>query len=139
MLHRYLYSIFLTAAVLFSNIGLAVNIHYCGETIEKIDLGYASALKCTETATKKACCKEKKETNEKPCCKNETIKQKTDDVVIKVSANHHFTDFITPVVYKFQPQVITQVSLLKKLNAAYSCQTNAPPLYKLYNQYLLYA
>ena len=36
---------------------------------------------------------------------NETIKQKTDEVVIKVFNIQQFSDFITPVVYKFQPLI----------------------------------
>ncbi|WCM41589.1 hypothetical protein MG290_11610 [Flavobacterium sp. CBA20B-1] len=139
MFQRYLYSLFLTAAILFTNVGLAVNIHYCGNAIEKIELGYASSIKCAEDTHEKACCKEKNETVKKGCCKNETIQQKTDEVVIKVVASNDFSDFIKPVLYKLQPLVITENKLPKKINVTFRRESNAPPLYKLYSQYLLYA
>lgn len=138
MFQRHLYNVLLAIALLFSNLGLAVNIHYCGTEIEKVDFGYAATINCAEDTHEKACCKEKNET-EKDCCKNETINQKTDVVVIKVFSSQQFTDFITPVVYKFQPLVISKSSLPKKINVTFRCESNAPPLYKLYSQYLLYA
>lgn len=139
MFQRYLYNVLLAAALLFSNLGLAINIHYCGNEIEKIEMGYAASINCEEDTHEKACCKEKNETEKKDCCKNETIKQKTDEVVIKVFNAQQFSDFITPVVYKFQPLVISKNSLPEKINVTFRCESNAPPLYKLYNQYLLYA
>lgn len=138
MTPRYLYNFLLAAALLFSNLGLAINIHYCGTEIEKVELGYAASINCAEDTHEKACCKEKNETDKKDCCKNETIKQKTDEV-IKVFTTQLSADFITPVVYKFQPIVISKNNLPKKINATFRCESNAPPLYKLYSQYLLYA
>ena len=84
MLPRYFYNLMLTAALLFSNLGLAVNIHYCGNVIEKIELGYASSINCAAETHEKSCCKEKNSTSKKDCCKDQTIKQKTDEVVVKV-------------------------------------------------------
>jgi len=139
MFQRQLYNILLALAILFSNVGLAINIHYCGDEIEKIAFGYAASIGCADETHTKACCKEKNETEKKDCCKNETIKQKTDDVVIKIFNVQQLSEFITPIVYKFQPLVISKSILPKKINAAFRCESNAPPLYKLYNQYLLYA
>ncbi|MBA5793352.1 hypothetical protein H1R17_02825 [Flavobacterium sp. xlx-214] len=139
MFQRYFYSVFLVVALLFANIGLAVNIHYCGNAIEKIEIGYASSIQCEEESHEKACCNEKKETTEDACCKDEIIKQKTDDVVVKVFQVQQFSSFISPTIYKLQPLVISSVKLPKKLDVAFYCESNAPPLYKLYNQYLLYA
>ena len=52
-------SIFLMVLILFSNLGLAVNVHYCHDRIASISLDYQE---------KEACVKEKKEKNkdEKP-------------------------------------------------------------------------
>lgn len=139
MFQRYFYSVFLVVALLFANIGLAVNIHYCGNAIEKIEIGYASSIQCEEESHEKACCNEKKESKADACCKDEIIKQKTDDVVVKVFQVQQFSSFISPAIYKLQPLVISSVKLPKKLDVAFYCESNAPPLYKLYNQYLLYA
>lgn len=139
MFQRYFYSVFLVVALLFSNIGLAVNIHYCGNEIEKIEIGYASFIQCAEESHEKACCDEKKEAQEDACCKDEIIKQKTDDVVVKVFQVQQFSSFIAPTIYRLQPLVITNVTLPKKIDVAFYCESNAPPLYKLYSQYLLYA
>lgn len=143
MFERYLYSVFLIAALLFSNLGLAINIHYCGSEIEKIDLGYASTELCSLDTNEKSCCKQNGKTRvdetKRDCCKDEIIKQKTDDVVVKVFKLHYLADFVTPVLSRFQPFVVTEVSLPKKVNVSLYCATNAPPLYKLYNQYLFYA
>ncbi|HLW63493.1 MAG TPA: hypothetical protein VKY33_08860 [Flavobacterium sp.] len=139
MFQRYLYSVLLTTTLLFSNLGLAVNIHYCGSVVEKIELGYVSSMSCDEELEEKPCCKEKDESVEKDCCKDETIKQKTDDVTVKVFSSQQFSEFIIPAVYDFQPLVLSEIRLPKKIEAAFHCESNAPPLYKLYQQFLLYA
>lgn len=139
MFQRYLYSFLLIVALLFSNLGLAINIHYCGGAVAKIELGYASFTDCSGNSTqKKESCKKEK-IAKKSCCKDQTIKQKTDDVVVKVFQAQHFSDFVAPVVYKFQPLVLSEIALPKKVEIAFHCNSNAPPLYKLYHQYLLYA
>lgn len=139
MFQRYLYSVLLTATLLFSNLGLAVNIHYCGNIIEKIELGYASSMSCDEELEEKPCCKEKAEPVDKDCCKDETITQKTDEVAVKVFPSPQFSEFMIPAIYSLQPLVLSEVRLPKKIEAAFHCESNAPPLYKLYHQYLLYA
>lgn len=139
MFQRHLYSVLLILTLLFSNIGLAVNIHYCGNSIESIELGYASDIACAETSHEKSCCKEKAEIKKKDCCKDETIKQSTDNVVVKISSSQLQTAFVAPEILRFQPLVVTEVKLPKKLNIAFYFNSNAPPLYKLYSQYLLYA
>ena len=89
--------------------------------------------------TKNRVAKEKNEVVKDECCKDKTIKQKTDDVVVKVLQLQHFSDFISPVVYKLQPLVLTEIDLPKKIEVAFYCESNAPPLYKLYQQFLFYA
>ena len=139
MFPRYLYSFFLVATLLFSNLGLAVNVHYCGSEIEKVELGYVSEISCSMETHEKACCKEKSETEKEACCKDETIQSKTDEVTVKVFQLQLLADFVSPAIASFQPIVINQVQLPKKINVAFHCQSNAPPLYKLYQQFLFYA
>lgn len=139
MFQRYLYNVLLTATLLFSNLGLAVNIHYCGTEIEKIELGYAASINCDDSIHEQSCCKEKDEPVKKDCCKDEIIKQQTDDVAVKIFQTQQIAAFIMPAVYKFQPIVVTETNLPKKIEVAFHCESNAPPLYKLYQQFLLYA
>lgn len=138
MYQRYLYSVFLIATLLFSNLGLAVNIHYCSNEIEKIELGYASSVYCAGETPEQSCCGEKEQTQKKDCCKDEIIKQKT-DVVVKTFPVQLLSYYVAPAIYKFQPLVLTEIALPKKIETAFFFESNAPPLYKLYQQYLLYA
>lgn len=139
MFPRYLYSIFLIATLLFSNLGLAINIHYCGNEIEKVELGYVSEIACSMETHEKACCKEKSEVEKDTCCKDETIQSKTDEVTVKVFQLQHVADFVPPTITSFQPVIINQVKLPKSIKSAFYCESNAPPLYKLYQQFLFYA
>lgn len=138
MFLRYIYSCVLVVAVLFSNLGMALNIHYCGEKIEKVVVGYASSINCAGDSHEDSCCDEMDDSDE-DCCTNEIIKQKTNESVVKVIQLQLSTDFVAPVIYKFTPVVVTEVTLPKQLDIAFNFKSNAPPLYKLYHQYLLYA
>src|SRR5690606_39464233 len=104
-----------------------------------IVLWYAIIINYVAVKHLNTLCKEKNEISKKDCCKDKTIKQKTDEVVVKVFQSQQFTDFLAPAVYKFQPVVLTEINLPKKIDVAFCCESNAPPLYKLYSQYLLYA
>lgn len=125
------------ATLLFSNLGLALNIHYCGTSIEKITLGYASSMSCTDTIGEEACCSETP--SESDCCKDEIIKQSNDEVIVKVFTTYFSSDFTAPINYEFRPLVVGEQQLLKKMDVAFYCESNAPPLYKLYHQFLFYA
>lgn len=123
--------------LMFSNVGLAVNLHYCKGVIEKIELGYGSDVNCDHTVLEKSCCQEKKDVKE-DCCTDEIIKQSKDDVVVQ-SLSLHFSPCILVTSLYFTPHVFYEQETLTNNLFLYSVQANAPPLYKLYQQFLIYA
>jgi hypothetical protein len=130
-------SIFLMVLILFSNLGLAVNVHYCHDRIASISLAYQEKGACVKDKQEKKCCAAKKQ--EKKCCSNSVVKaEKKSDNILVQSLHLDLPAFILPAVQIpvfFEPkEVITQQEWLY-----FYCDSNAPPLYKLYCQYLLYA
>lgn len=136
-LKQYLYSFFLTAALLFSNLGLAVTFHYCGDEIEKVVMGYGYDANCEHEVTEKVCCKEEKK-SDKDCCSDEIIKQQKDEVVVQ-----NFSLQFSPCILSYPLEIIVQnyaePSLKKSFVFENTVQANAPPLYQLYQQFLFYA
>lgn len=132
-------SLFLALLVLVSNVGLAFNVHYCGGKIAGISSVYDSANFKTEKKipAKKSCCAAKTEKNES-CCKDKVIKiDKKQDVVVKTFSFQISLPFIFE---PWQPLVFTAASPLQKTPISDYCfDANAPPLYKLYSQYIFYA
>lgn len=133
----------LSFLILFSNIGLAFNVHYCHGKVSQVKLAYR-AEHCGPSAEKqkkqpvKACCA--KAAAEKKCCKNHTVKlqDKTEKTIVKSLqldlAAFYVADGYAPCGY-----TSNVVAVLKSDAPAFYTESNAPPLYKLYCQYVLYA
>lgn len=122
--------IFLAFLLLVSNIGFAFDVHYCGGKIASVSLS-------TTVSPEKKCCGDKEKKSS--CCKDKVFKfeKKSDDATFKV----FFFQFAFPAV-------IQQYSLVEFLsvpnfknsqNISYYADANAPPLFKLYNQYIFYS
>jgi len=128
-------SIFLSVLLLVSNVGLAFNVHYCGGKIASVSLN--STLSSMQS--EKGCCEKKVASKKDSCCKDKKIvfQKKTDNGIVKSFSFQFDYTFLVP---DFQPDVITltQPSFKNNLSLAYYCDANAPPLFKLYSQYLLY-
>ncbi|WP_281226698.1 HYC_CC_PP family protein [Flavobacterium aquiphilum] len=127
-------SIFLAVLLLVSNVGLAFNVHYCGGEVSSVSLN--STLPSLQS--EKGCCEKKVTTKKDSCCKDKKIvfQKKTDNGIVK-SFSFQF-DYVC-LVPEFQSVVFEEVSNFKNNEPlAYYCDANAPPLYKLYSQYLLY-
>jgi len=126
-------SIFLAILLLVSNVGLAFNVHYCGDEIASVSLNSTlSSLK-----SEKGCC-ETKASKKDSCCKDKKIvvQKKTDNGIVKSFSFQFDYAFVVP---EYSPIVFIAVPSFKNnLNLSYYCDANAPPLFKLYNQYLLY-
>ncbi len=138
MYFKKLTTFFLALLILCSNVGLAFNVHYCGGEIASIKSVYSTdefAIK--NVPTQKSCCAEKAKEDES-CCKDKVIKLKAkSDVVVKT-----FTfSIVAPFVFPSDNVVIfPPINVLDKLpTTEYYCDANAPPLFKLYSQFLLYA
>jgi len=126
-------SVFLAVLLLVSNVGLAFNVHYCGEKIASVSLNSTlPSLKADEGCCKKAAAKKAS------CCKDKKIvfQKKTDNGIVKYFSFQFDYVFLAPefhsVIFKAVP------SFKNNLSLTYYCDANAPPLFKLYSQYLLY-
>jgi hypothetical protein len=126
-------SILLTILILVSNVGFAFNVHYCGGSISSVSL--TSVV--PEIQKEKSCCVEKALKKES-CCKDKKVvfQKKTIDKIFK-SFSFQFDSALLvseyqTIDFKSVPRFKNEVSL------SYYCDANAPPLFKLYNQYLLY-
>jgi hypothetical protein len=120
--------------ILGSNVGLAFNVHYCGGKIASVSLSVPAVLSMQK---EKDCCS-KKAVKKDSCCKDKKIvlKEKADDKIVKSFTFQFDYVFLVPV---YHPAVLNAVPSFKSnLSCAYYCDANAPPLYKLYSQYLLY-
>jgi hypothetical protein len=127
-------SLFLAFFLLVSNVGLAVNVHYCGKSISSISLNTVISSQNSE----KGCC-EKTTSENDSCCKDKTFhfQQKTDNLIVKAFAFQTDTAYL---IEDWNPITFISFSNFKKIQAtSYYCDAHAPPLFKLYNQYIFYA
>jgi hypothetical protein len=125
-------SVFLAFLLLVSNVGLAFNVHYCGDKIASVSLN--STL--TSLTNEKGCCE--KTAKKDSCCKDKKIvvQKKTDNGIVKSFSFQIDYDFL---VSDYHPIVFTALPNFKNNSTlSYYCDANAPPLFKLYSQYLLY-
>ncbi len=125
--------------LLVSNSGMALNVHYCGEKIAGISTVFSKEEVCEmPVSTEDSCCT-KVETNHKKCCsdKEVNLNDDTEKIVIKSFS----VDFDTPfVINEWQPVSFYNVTFQTHSQCVdYYCEAHAPPLYKLYSQYIFYA
>lgn len=134
-------SFLLAIFLLISNTGFAIDVHYCGGEVSSVKpiywKNYESLL-----ATEKICCApeasslvEKKES----CCKDKVIhfEKKQENVIIKSFTFQ--SDFIF-LIEEWNPIIFTEFSNFEDSRIiSYYCDANAPPLFKLYHQYIFYA
>ena len=131
-------SLLLALLVLFSNAGLAFNVHYCGGNIAGITSVYGVSEKTdVDSVPKKSCCGEKT-TDKKSCCKDKLIKVKEkSDVTFKTFTFQIDAPF---VIQNWKPIVFAPISKISQQQTNnYYCDAHAPPFYKLYSQYIFYA
>lgn len=131
----------LSALILFSGIGLAVNVHYCRDEISSVALTYKVQEVCDSAVlpvNKKACCGNKKE-NHKKCCKDDVIKlnKHTDNLIVK-SLQLDLAAFCHVAVQNFETSAPHEAIASRQVPATYA-SVHAPPLYKLYCRLIFYA
>lgn len=125
-------SLFLAFFLFVSNIGLAMNVHYCGDEIASISINSLSNFNDVE----ESCCG----IVERPshCCKDKVVllEKKTDHATVFTAQ----LDSANVFIYKeWQHIVFTSVTYYEcNSGSEYSSQSNAPPLFKLYSQYIFY-
>lgn len=124
--------LFLAFLLLVSNIGFAFDVHYCGGEIASVSLKTP-----TSDAPEKKCCgaSEKKSS----CCKDKVVhfEKKSDNATFKV----FFFQLAFPlVVQDYQPIAFLSITNFKSNQIiSYYSDANAPPLFKLYHQYIFYS
>lgn len=123
-------SIFLAILVLVSNVGLAFNVHYCG--------GKIASVSFDSIKTEKGCC-EKLASKKDSCCKDKKIvlQKKVDNGIVDYFSFHFDSVFLNPDLQYFSLTALPSFYSNKVLS--YYCDAHAPPLFKLYHQFIFYA
>ncbi|WP_264552489.1 HYC_CC_PP family protein [Flavobacterium sp. N2038] len=124
--------LFLALLLLVSNIGFAFDVHYCGGEIASVSLNTT----VSGTPEKKCCGASEKKSS---CCKDKVvhIEKKSDHATFKI---FFFQLDFPAVIQEFKPIAFLAVPNFKTNQIiAYYSDANAPPLFKLYNQYIFYS
>lgn len=124
--------LFLAFLLLVSNVGFAFDVHYCGGEIASVSLNTSAAA-----ASEKSCCGsvEKKSS----CCKDKVVhvEKKSDNATFKI---FFFQIAFPAVIQEYKPIAFLSVPNFKNNQIiSYYSDANAPPLFKLYNQYIFYS
>ncbi|ESU29378.1 hypothetical protein FLJC2902T_07750 [Flavobacterium limnosediminis JC2902] len=134
-------SFVLAMLILVSNVGLAFNVHYCGGELAEISLDYKKSEPCEvkEIEKQETCCASSDEHD--TCCSNSKVdlkKSLSDEVIVK-SFQLDLGVFTFVEGWKAPEALINLAeNNLKSDTPSFYCDSNAPPLYKLYCQYLFY-
>lgn len=130
-------TLLLAILVLVSNSGLAFNVHFCEDKIASITTVFSKEEVCVTPEKEDTCCAKLEKTHKKCCSDKEVnLKNKTEKVVVKT--------FIDADLFLFsnKNEVLISTSIFKCIKneiCAYFYNSNAPPLYLLYSQYIFYA
>ena len=133
-------SLFLAILLLVSNFGFAFNVHFCGDKIASISSVFIVEKKKKDNFPKKECCCEKDDKQKDSCCKDKVVdlKKDTKDVILKVFSFHIDAPFV--LIKSSEFLFAKAEKALSNTNVTeYYCSPNAPPLFKLYQQYIFYA
>ena len=118
-----------------ANIGYSFTVHYCNDTIASISLNSNFEEPCIEPVV--SCCAI--EDSHDSCCSNKIIKleKKSDNFLTK---SLKFEAINAVLNTNFTAEIADKKELFSSNeNPAFYCESNAPPLYKLYCQLVLYA
>lgn len=134
-------SLFLAFFLLVSNVGFAVEVHYCGGEIASVKPVFWKTVESQNTV-EKSCCPPKASSaveENNSCCKDKqfNIQKKSENVtLISISFQPDFNFLFE----EWQPVVFSEFSNFGNSSiTSYYCDANAPPLFKLYHQYIFYA
>ncbi|NUY81759.1 hypothetical protein HUK80_12695 [Flavobacterium sp. MAH-1] len=115
--------------VLASNTGLAFSVHYCGDEI--------ASVKPIFLSSEKGCCG-KADSKPMGCCKTKIVKSdKEHETIVKTFSFSFEAPFVPSEIVSIPFQISS--NFIEKPAASYYCDANAPPLFKLYSQYIFYA
>lgn len=127
-------NVLLAILVLVSNTGLAINVHYCGDAVAAVSVDNFKKVDDS------GCCGNEAPVDES-CCKDKKVEIKkttTENVLIK-SFQLDLAPFIATEEFNFISGNYTIDKLVINDLPAYYCDSHAPPLYKLYSQFIFYS
>lgn len=140
-------SFLLSFLILAANMGFALNVHYCKGEISQVSIAYKLHEPCSSHPVNshhgkkdsKKCCGTADGTH-KNCCKNELVKlkDKADNPVLVKSLQLELSGFYAVNEWKPLHFFVPQQNVRQE-SPAYYCDSHAPPLFKLYCKYILYA
>lgn len=134
MIFRKSTSLLVAVFVLFSNLGLAFNVHYCHDKVASVTIDYQFEEACIEQA--KSCCAAAN--SHLDCCSNKIVKiEKKSDKTLVNSFQIHLD---CPILIKNSTFNFIQIKESRENESMhFYCDSNAPPFYKLYCQLVFYA
>lgn len=124
--------LFLAFLLLVSSIGFSFDVHYCGGKIASVAINTS-----VKASPEKSCCA--KTEKKSSCCKDKvvTFEKKSDDATLKF---FFFQLAFPAIIQEFKAITFLSVPNFKNKEViSYYSDANAPPLYKLYHQYIFYA
>ncbi len=134
-------SITLAFFLLVSNIGFAVDVHYCGGEVASVKPIYWKNTGLFNSV-KDNCCGPKVTSNVPKmdsCCKDKVVhfQKKSENTIL--DSISFIPDFVF-LVDEWNPIIFSKISKFEGSRiTSYYCDANAPPLFKLYHQYIFYA
>lgn len=134
-------SFFLAFFLLLSNVGVAIDVHYCCGEIASVKPVIWETIEYQNTV-EESCCPPKASSNlEKndSCCKDKVVhfQKKSENVIVKSISFQPDFNFLFE---EWNPIVFSEIpNFENSLTTSYYCDANAPPLFKLYHQYIFYA
>jgi hypothetical protein len=141
MKFKKLISFLLAVFLLVSNTGFALGVHYCEGNIASVQ---AVFWKTSATLIKeeKGCCPPKVSsatTKKDSCCKNKVVHFQKKSGKITLNSISFQPNFVF-LIEDWHPIVFSEFSTFEdNRGISYYCDANAPPLFKLYHQYIFYA
>lgn len=133
-------SLLLAILILVSNVGLAFNVHFCGDKIASVSSLFVGENNIKDNTSKKECCCKEDDGKKDSCCRDKVVdlKKDTKDLIFKTFSFQTDAPFIliklSELVFAKADKIISKTNVTE-----YYCSPNAPPLFKLYQQYIFYA
>ena len=134
-------SLFLAFFLLVSNVGFAIDVHYCGGEIASVKPIFWKTVESQNTVDE-SCCPPKNSSiveENAGCCKDKLVsfQKKLENVTIHSISFHLDFNFL---LEEWNPIVFSEFPIFESSEiTSYYCDANAPPLFKLYHQYIFYA
>jgi hypothetical protein len=134
-------SVLLAIFLLVSNIGFALDVHYCAGKVASVKPVFWKNSS-SSISTEDECCPPKitkKDIENDSCCKDKIVHLQKKSGKVTLHSITFQPDFVFLIEdWKSIPfTIITKFEYCR--TTSYFCDANAPPLFKLYQQYIFYA